>query len=348
MRETGQLPTRIADFVGAMKIRLAAFIALGGICMRLKICGFPGGALTGGMFSSTSVRTDCGNTYPTISGRKRFENPTGFGNIRLDTGRKTMQEIGVGIVGWGFMGRTHAHVLREIPLFYPGCGFKPVIRSVCSRRLEIARDAAELLGAPHFTDDYHELLARPDLQVLSICTPNALHEEMIVDALKAGKHLYIDKPLTVDGASAARIEAAARTSSSLTQMAHNNRFFPSVLRAKQLMDEGRLGNLLSFAVRYDHSGSIDASRPAGWKLQESAGGLLDIGSHALDMMSFPHRLPQRALARCAALPGAARAGRRYGQNLADDQRYAAGDAKRRAGHRDRLQDHHRRGGRAFI
>ena len=231
-----------------------------------------------------------------------------------------MQEIGVGIIGWGFMGRTHAHVLREIPLFYPGCGFRPVIKSVCSRRLEIAQGAAEMLGAPHYTDDYRELLARTDIQVLSISTPNALHEQMIVDALKAGKHLYIDKPLTVDGASAARIEEAALNSTSLTQMAHNNRFFPSVLRAKQLIDEGRIGNLLSFSARYDHSGSIDPTRPAGWKLQESAGGLLDIGSHALDMVAYLIGYPARALCKLRTLyPERPAPGGGTLKNLADDQ-----------------------------
>ena len=107
-----------------------------------------------------------------------------------------MREIGVGIVGWGFMGRTHAHVLREMPLFYPGAGFRPVIRSVCSRRLEIAQGAAEMLGAPHYSDDYRALLAREDIDVLSVSTPNALHEQMIVDALKAGKALA--KPVVVD------------------------------------------------------------------------------------------------------------------------------------------------------
>jgi predicted dehydrogenase len=143
---------------------------------------------------------------------------------------------------------------------------------------------------------------------------------MIIDALKAGKHLYIDKPLTVDGASAARIEAAARGSSSLTQMAFNNRFFPSVLRAKQLVDEGRLGNLLSFAVRYDHSGSIDPGKPAVWKMMESAGVLLDLGSHALDMLTFLTGYPSKVLCRLRTLyPERPAAGGGTVKNLADDQ-----------------------------
>jgi predicted dehydrogenase len=231
-----------------------------------------------------------------------------------------MREIGVGIIGWGFMGRTHAHALREMPLFYPGCGFRPVIRSVCTRRIDAAREAAQALGAAHFADDYWELIAREDIDVLSVSTPNALHEGMILDALRAGKHLYIDKPLTVDGASAARIEAAARASGSITQMAFNNRFFPSVLRAKQLIDEGRIGNLLTFSARYDHSGSIDPNRPAGWKMLDSAGVLLDLGSHALDMLAHLIGYPERVLCRLRTLyPERPAPGGGTAENVADDQ-----------------------------
>lgn len=231
-----------------------------------------------------------------------------------------MKQIGVGIIGWGFMGKTHAHALREIPLFYPGCGFRPVIRSVCSGRIENARAGAEALGAPHFTDDYRALLARDDIDVVSISTPNDLHEEIALAALKAGKHLYIDKPLTTSGESAARIEAAARGSGLFTQMAFNNRFFPSTLRARQLIDEGRIGNLLSFEARYNHSGSIDPEKPASWKQLESAGVLLDLGSHSLDMLAFLIGYPARVSCRLRTLyPERPAPSGGVARNLADDQ-----------------------------
>ncbi len=231
-----------------------------------------------------------------------------------------MKEIGIGIIGWGFMGRTHAHALRSMDLFYPGCGFKPVIRSICSRRAQVAEDAARTLGVPHWTDDYRALIARDDIDAVSISTPNALHEEIALLAIAAGKHLYIDKPLTVSGESAARIEAAARKSGVLSQMVFHNRFFPSILRAKQLMDEGRLGNLLSFDVRYNHSGAIDRQKPAGWKQLESAGVLLDLGSHALDMLTFLAGYPARGLCRLRTLyPQRPAPGGGVVTDLADDQ-----------------------------
>lgn len=197
-----------------------------------------------------------------------------------------MHKIGIGIIGWGFMGRTHAQALRGMKLYYPDAPFAPEIRSVCSRRLEAAREAADALGAAHFTDDYRALLARRDIQAVSICTPNDQHERMALDALAAGKHVYIDKPLTVDGASALRVARAAQKSGLTTQMALNNRFWPSTLRAKALMDEGRIGKILSFQCRYLHSGSVDPDRPAGWKQLTQGGVLLDLGSHALDLMTW--------------------------------------------------------------
>lgn len=206
-----------------------------------------------------------------------------------------MRKIGIGIIGWGFMGRTHAHALREMPLFYPDAGFVPELRAVCSRRIEKAREAAALLNAGFFTDDYRALLAREDIQVVSICTPNDQHEAMAVAAARAGKHIYIDKPLSTDAASAARILDAAREAGVRVFVAFNNRFWPSVMRARELIEEGRVGRVLSFGCRYLHSGSIDPDKPAGWKMLSGAGVLADLGSHALDLITWLVGYPDQVL-----------------------------------------------------
>lgn len=197
-----------------------------------------------------------------------------------------MRNIRIGIIGWGFMGRTHAHSVRALALFYPGAGFRARIAGVCSRRIEKAREAADELGAEFYTDDYRELIAREDIDVVSICTPNAQHEEMAIAALRAGKHVYIDKPLSVDAESAARIALVARETGAYTRMVFNNRYLPSTMRAKQLVDEGKIGEVISFAGRYLHSGSIDPNKPVGWKQGTEGGVLLDLGSHALDLVTW--------------------------------------------------------------
>lgn len=204
-----------------------------------------------------------------------------------------MRRIGVGIIGWGFMGKTHTHALRSIPLFYPGTDFEPVLAGVCSRTLAKAESARQQFGFRMATDDYRELLRQEDVEVVSICTPNGQHEQMAIDALRAGKNVYIDKPLSTDGASAKRILEAAKGAAGKAQMVFNNRFLPSTMRAKQLFEEGRIGQVLSFTCRYLHSGSIDPDRPMGWKQGMEGGVLLDLGSHALDLVTWLTGMPQQ-------------------------------------------------------
>lgn len=195
-----------------------------------------------------------------------------------------MREIGVGVVGWGFMGKTHTHALREMGLFYQGAGFRPKLQCICTRRLEVARQAARDGGFARYTDSFDDMLAMPDIEVVSICTPNALHREMAVKALNAGKHVYIDKPLAMNAQEARDIQQAVRRSGKLLQVVHNNRFFPSTLRARELVEEGRIGQVLSFRCDYLHSGSVDPNRPVGWKMMGQGGVLLDLASHAADLV----------------------------------------------------------------
>ena len=197
-----------------------------------------------------------------------------------------MKTIGIGIIGWGFMGRTHTLAIRALPLFYPDAGFEAKLIGVCSRTVSKAEKARDELGFEYATGDYHDLLSDPRIDVVSVCTPNADHERMVIDALKAGKNVYVDKPLTVDYESAQRILAAAKGAKGKVQIALHNRFFTSTLRAKEIIDEGRVGEILSFTCRYLHSGSIDPDKPMGWKQGVGGGVLLDLGSHALDLVTW--------------------------------------------------------------
>ncbi len=206
-----------------------------------------------------------------------------------------MRTYGIGIVGWGFMGRTHAHAVRSLPIYYPGADFRAKLTCVATRRADVARQAKEDLDLAAATDDYRALIAREDVDVVSICTPNELHEEMALAVLAAGKHLYIDKPLAVTAHSADRIAAAAAKADGFCKVAFNIRHYPATMRLKELMDEGALGEILQFSLRYLHSGSIDRDRPIGWKQGAQGGVLLDMGSHALDMATWLMGYPERVL-----------------------------------------------------
>ncbi len=210
-----------------------------------------------------------------------------------------MDRIGIGIIGWGFMGRTHTLCVRSLPLFYPDAGFTARLVGVCSRTVGKAEKARDELGFEYATGDYHDLLCDPAIDVVSICTPNDQHERMIIDALQAGKNVYIDKPLTVDYESAERILKAAQGAPGKVQIALHNRFFTATMRAKALIGEGKLGEVLTFTCRYLHSGSIDQNKAMGWKMGRGGGVILDLGSHALDLVTWLiGEMPREVL--CAA------------------------------------------------
>lgn len=206
-----------------------------------------------------------------------------------------MKQIGIGVIGWGFMGRTHTHALREMSLFYPDADFRPVLKCVCTRRIDQAQRAAEEMGFAAYTDDYRRLLARDDIDCVSICTPNEQHEEQALAAIAAGKNIYLDKPVATTYAAAKRIRDAAAEKGVLAQVVMNHRFWPSTIRAKQLVDEGRIGDILSFSCRYLHSGSVDPDKPIGWKQTMQGGVLLDLGFHVLDLMTWLTGDPEEVL-----------------------------------------------------
>ncbi len=198
-----------------------------------------------------------------------------------------MQEFGVGIVGFGFIGKIHTLSYRTLPLYYdpPPCRTKLV--AVCTSRRETAETAREKGGFEVATTRFEDLLERDDIQIINVCTPNDLHREQVIAALEAGKHVYCDKPLCLSVAEAREIAAAARAAATKHQMTFHMRFSPALMRARQLIEEGFLGEVYHFAARYLHSGYTDPQRPISWRLSKERGGggaLYDLGSHVIDLM----------------------------------------------------------------
>jgi predicted dehydrogenase len=198
-----------------------------------------------------------------------------------------MKQIGIGIIGCGFMGRTHTYGAKTIPLHYDNLPFLPRLVGVCDSNIDAARAMKEQNGFEMATSNLEELLDRRDIDVVTVSTPNVFHKENILAALAAGKHIYADKPLASSYAEALEVIGAWRKSDRIAQVAHQFRFFPAVMRAKQLIEEGRVGNIMSFHGAYLHSGSIDQKKPIGWKQDKAMGGggvLFDLGSHILDLL----------------------------------------------------------------
>lgn len=193
------------------------------------------------------------------------------------------------MVGYGGIGRVHAMAYRTL-LFNYGLPADTIkIVGVATRRQESAQKAAAEIGCDFFTDDFHELLAREDVDVIDCCTPNRSHEPILVAAAEAGKHLYCEKPLSLGLVDGVRIVRAVGRANVLNQLTFNFRFFPAVQRAKQLMQEGFVGRVFSFRGRYYRSSYIDPDKPMAWRLSKSesgGGALADLGSHVIDLLYF--------------------------------------------------------------
>ena len=195
----------------------------------------------------------------------------------------------VGLVGYGGIGRVHALGYRAIPLHYGLDADAVQVAAVATSQRASAVRAARQLGCEPACADYRELLARDDIDLIDCSVPNHRHEEIVVAAAAAGKHVYCEKPLARTAAEGRRMLAAVTAAGVTHQMSFNFRFFPAITRARQLVEEGFLGRVFSFRARYYRASYIDAGRPLSWRLsraQAGGGALHDLGSHVLDLVSY--------------------------------------------------------------
>ncbi|MFQ5617030.1 MAG: Gfo/Idh/MocA family protein [Anaerolineales bacterium] len=200
-----------------------------------------------------------------------------------------MKRLGIAMIGYGGIGRVHVMAYRAIPFHYGLPADSIRIAGVATRRPETAQKAAAEIGCEVWTADYRQLLARDDVDLIDCCVPNHLHEEIILAAAEAGKHIYCEKPLAMNVAEGQRMVEAVEKAGVKTQMTFNFRFFPAVTRARQLIEAGFLGRVFSFRGRYYRSSYIDYEKPLSWRLrrQISGGGaLFDLGSHVLDLIYY--------------------------------------------------------------
>ncbi len=195
-----------------------------------------------------------------------------------------MKKLRIGLVGFGFMGKTHLFAVRNLPFFYR-LGFEAEVVAVCASSRASAEEAARVYGIPRAVASAEEMIADPAIDIIDICSPNPCHFDVARAAILAGKHVLCEKPLTVTVAEAQELCALAKERGVICGTVFNNRFLLAVMRARELIDEGCLGRLLSFEFAYRHNSCIDPTRRAGWKQSADFGGgtLRDLGPHVIDL-----------------------------------------------------------------
>jgi predicted dehydrogenase len=199
---------------------------------------------------------------------------------------RDMKVYRVGIIGFGFIGKVHAYGYLNLPLFYDPVPLRARITHVAASRPETARRGAAAIGAENAVTDFREITENPEIDIVHICTPNHLHKDALLSAMAHGKHIYCEKPLVATMDEAEEVRAALHGYQGTAQMTFQNRFYPATLRARQLVDEGRLGQVLQFRACYLHAGNANPLAPLKWKLTAAAGGgvIADLASHVLDLV----------------------------------------------------------------
>ena len=195
----------------------------------------------------------------------------------------------IGLIGFGSMGKTHSWCVNNLKYFYKPMPLDVSYAAVCTSRTETAKAAAEFLGIDRYTVDEDTIINDTSIDIIDICTPNVFHYETVKKAINAGKHIYCEKPLCITYEQAKELESLADEKGIISQMVFNNRFLPAVMRAKELIEQGRLGRILSFRCEYLHASATDPLKNAGWKQNKDvcgAGTLFDLGSHAVDLMYY--------------------------------------------------------------
>lgn len=197
----------------------------------------------------------------------------------------------VGIIGFGSMGRTHAFAMQSLPYYY-NLPFSVEIAGATVRSPEKAEQIRTGFGFPVYLS-VDDLLNDPTVDVIDICTPNICHRDTILKAMRANKHILCEKPLASTAEEAEEIRLAAKEyeqSGKVCGVVFNNRNHAAILRAKELIESGALGEILSFRADYLHNSCLDPSKNAGWKQDASVcgkGGVLyDLGSHVLDLVYY--------------------------------------------------------------
>ena len=199
-----------------------------------------------------------------------------------------MGEIGVGIIGTGFMGECHALAFASVvPLFQPE--LRPRLEMVADINAAAAERARARFGFARASADWRELVADPKVGLVSITSPNLLHKEMALAAIAAGKHVYCEKPLALTAADAKELALAAEARGVRTLVGYNYLCSPALQHIKKLLESGELGTLTYLRASFEEDYMADPAVPFSWRCERAkagSGALGDLGSHAISVARF--------------------------------------------------------------
>jgi predicted dehydrogenase len=202
---------------------------------------------------------------------------------------KGAKQLRIGLIGIGFMGRTHSNGYKRVGDFFPALAYRPVLKAVCSRNAEKVKAFAEQWGYESTETEWKKLIARDDIDAVDICTPNDFHAEIAIAAAAAGKMILCEKPLARNLAESQTMVDAIEKAGVKNTVWYNYRRLPAVTLAKQIIDSGKIGRIFHYRANFLQDWTINANLPQGgeglWRMDASVAGsgvLGDLLSHCID------------------------------------------------------------------
>jgi len=196
--------------------------------------------------------------------------------------------LNVGIIGYGFMGRTHSNAYRRVANFFD-VPYTPVLKTICGLEEKEAKAFADRWGFESYVTDWRKVIDDKNIDIVDICVPNNYHAELAIAAAQAGKMIICEKPLARTGAEAEPMVKAVEKAGVPNMVSFNYRRIPAVTMAKQLIDSGRLGRIFHYRANFLQDWTISAKVPQGgmatWRLDVKAAGsgvTGDLLAHCID------------------------------------------------------------------
>jgi len=196
------------------------------------------------------------------------------------------KSIGVGLVGYKFMGKSHSNAYRQVKHFFPDCAFTPEMTALCGRDEAAVKQAAIDMGWNGYETDWKKLVTRQDIGLVDVSTPGDSHAAIAIAAANEGKHVFCEKPLANTLTEARAMAEAVKKNGVVGMVNFNYRRVPAVQLAKRLIQEGRIGKIYHWRSVYLQDWIMDPNFPLVWRLQKDiagAGTLGDLGAHSIDL-----------------------------------------------------------------
>ncbi|HEY3332690.1 MAG TPA: Gfo/Idh/MocA family oxidoreductase [Capsulimonadaceae bacterium] len=197
--------------------------------------------------------------------------------------------LNIGLVGYKFMGKAHSNAYRQVGHFFPELEVEPVLKAICGRDEAGVSAAASSLGWESYETDVRKLIAREDIDVIDIATPGNTHVDIAIEAARAGKHVFCEKPIANDAGNAKAMLDAVQSVGVKHAVFFNYRKAPAIALAKKLIDDGVIGKIHHWRGTYLQDWIVDPNFPLVWRLRKDiagSGSHGDLAAHLIDTSRY--------------------------------------------------------------